>query len=272
VSDPLSIIALGAVVGGAAGKFVEKAWDSGERWLSSYFQDHRDKARQGATVNAMQFLNALAARIAILERNGLAPEHLEAALDHPDFAATLQEAMLGSARTESREKHELFARLVADRLKSGAESTLALATRAASEAISLATARQLRVLGLLTTVLAIRPSHLLSEREFMGWLQTKLAPYYDLSFTRFDLMHLEALDCLRPASEPKYDLAQVLRSKDRNNATVQPFFTGTLGVAIASLWEQQRLWKYKPTSIGLLVGLYVADYLVGSSTEFEIWD
>ncbi len=29
--EPLSIIAIGAAVGGAAGKFVEKAWDSGEK-------------------------------------------------------------------------------------------------------------------------------------------------------------------------------------------------------------------------------------------------
>lgn len=33
MTDPLSLIAVGAAVGGAAGKFVEKAWDSGEKWL-----------------------------------------------------------------------------------------------------------------------------------------------------------------------------------------------------------------------------------------------
>lgn len=33
MADPISLIALGAVVGGAAGKFTEKAWESSERWL-----------------------------------------------------------------------------------------------------------------------------------------------------------------------------------------------------------------------------------------------
>jgi hypothetical protein len=33
--DPVSMIALGAAIGGAAGKFVEKAWDSGEKWAAS---------------------------------------------------------------------------------------------------------------------------------------------------------------------------------------------------------------------------------------------
>ena len=44
MADPLSLVALGAAVGGAAGKFVEKAWDSGEKWITSYFADHRPKA------------------------------------------------------------------------------------------------------------------------------------------------------------------------------------------------------------------------------------
>jgi hypothetical protein len=43
--EPLSIIAIGAAIGGAAGKFVEKAWDSGEKWIQTYFKNH-NKASQ----------------------------------------------------------------------------------------------------------------------------------------------------------------------------------------------------------------------------------
>ena len=55
--EPLSIIAIGAAVGGAAGKFVEKAWDSGEKWIQSYFKDHKEVVQQKATDNTMDFLN-----------------------------------------------------------------------------------------------------------------------------------------------------------------------------------------------------------------------
>ena len=46
--EPLSLIALGAAIGGGAGKFVEKAWDSGEKWIVSYFANHQEKAREKA--------------------------------------------------------------------------------------------------------------------------------------------------------------------------------------------------------------------------------
>lgn len=44
--EPLSIIAIGAAVGGAAGKFVEKAWDSGEKWIQTFFKDHKEVAQK----------------------------------------------------------------------------------------------------------------------------------------------------------------------------------------------------------------------------------
>jgi len=40
--DPTSII-IGAAIGGAAGKFVEKAWNLGEKWISSYFKTTHQK-------------------------------------------------------------------------------------------------------------------------------------------------------------------------------------------------------------------------------------
>jgi hypothetical protein len=61
--DPLSIIAIGAAVGGAAGKFVEKAWDSGEKWIQTFFKDHKEVAQQKATENTMDFLNELALKV-----------------------------------------------------------------------------------------------------------------------------------------------------------------------------------------------------------------
>ena len=70
MSDPLSLVAFGAAVGGAAGKFVEKAWDSGEKWITAYLSDHRPKAIAQAHENSADFLNELALRIKALEDRG----------------------------------------------------------------------------------------------------------------------------------------------------------------------------------------------------------
>lgn len=60
--EPLSLIALGAAIGVGAGKFVEKAWDSGEKWIVSYFANHQEKAREKAEENSAEFLKMLGQR------------------------------------------------------------------------------------------------------------------------------------------------------------------------------------------------------------------
>jgi len=67
MSDPLSLVALGAAIGGAAGKFTEKAWDSGQRWLKTYFANHGKKAQLKAKENSLEFLKELAERVKKLE-------------------------------------------------------------------------------------------------------------------------------------------------------------------------------------------------------------
>ena len=55
--EPLSLVAISAAAGGIAGKFVEKVWDSGEKWIQSYFKDHKQNAQVAATENSLDFLN-----------------------------------------------------------------------------------------------------------------------------------------------------------------------------------------------------------------------
>src|SRR5438094_9070456 len=107
MTDPLSLIALGAAVGGAAGKFVEKAWDSGEKWLGTYFANHRQKAQETARANAAGFLNNVAHEIDVRSRAGEIPAaDLETAQDHPDFSAILQSALLTAAQTDDTDKQK----------------------------------------------------------------------------------------------------------------------------------------------------------------------
>ena len=130
MTDPLSLIAMGAAVGGAAGKFVEKAWDSGEKWITSYFADHRPKAIAQAQANSAEFLNELAKRVKSLEDQGtVSKEQIEVAQEHPDFSVALQKAMLTAAQTEDPQKHQLLARTLADRLGAKPEGMRAMKTQ-----------------------------------------------------------------------------------------------------------------------------------------------
>lgn len=44
--DPVSITVTSAAIGGVAGKFVEKAWNFGEKWITEYFKNHGKEAQK----------------------------------------------------------------------------------------------------------------------------------------------------------------------------------------------------------------------------------
>jgi hypothetical protein len=172
--DPLSMIAIGAAIGGGAGKFVEKAWDSGEKWVVSYFANHQQKAREKAEENSTDFLKKLGERISDLEKsNQISEEVLVTAQEHPDFSVVLQKAMLSSAQTENESKHDLLSRLVAERIQASPESMLSMASKMACDAISYTTPNQLLILGLLTNILYVLPN---DQTNPLQWLQVRTAP------------------------------------------------------------------------------------------------
>lgn len=204
--DPLSIIAIGAAVGGGAGKFVEKAWDSGEKWILTFFKDLGEVAQQKATENSMEFLNELAQKVKQLEESKqISQEKINSAQDHPDFTALLQKALLTSAQTDNKDKHIILARLVSERLKTEPESILALGSKMACDAISFATVNQLMILGLAVNFYGVRPNPYppigVTEVNFQDWLDnwliTRLKPYQTITFRQIDITHLESLSCLK---------------------------------------------------------------------------
>jgi hypothetical protein len=204
--EPLSIIAIGAGVGGATGKFVEKAWDSGEKWIQSYFKDHQKVAQQKATENTMDFLNELAQKVNALEESKqISKDKIETAQDHPDFSIMLQKALLASAQTDNKNKHVILAQLVSERLKSQPESILALSSKMACDSISYATVNQLMILGLAVNFYTVRPNPYppagVNQSNFQDWLDnwliTRLNPYRNIEFRRIDVNHLESLSCLK---------------------------------------------------------------------------
>lgn len=271
MTDPFSLIALGAAVGGATGKFVEKAYDSGQKWIATYFADHKPKAVEKAQENSADFLRQLADRIKILEDQNVATrEQIETAQDHPDFSVALQKALLTAAQTDNREKHHLLARILADRLTAPAEGMQAMASKMACDAIGFMTPNQLKLLGLVTALFYVGPTNQLNEGTYSIWLLGRFNPYMSTNFQNLDLLHLESLSCLKYSHFLTRDLAQVLSEKNKG-VFDKAFTESPLGAHIKILWEQ-GLKSVDLTSVGQLIGVDMSDLLSGTSTSFTGWN
>jgi hypothetical protein len=277
--EPLSIIAIGAAVGGAAGKFVEKAWDSGEKWIQSYFKDHKEVAQQKATDNTMDFLNELAQKVKQLEDSKQIPkDKIESAQDHPDFSAMLQKALLTSAQTDSKDKHIILARLVSERLKSEPESILALGSKMACDAISYATVNQLLILGLAVNFYGIRPNPFppigVNETNFQeymnAWLTQRLKPYEKIEFKQIDITHLESLSCLKVNTFIGRGLNDMFK-KENLVYDFEKMVDIQLREKMKKIWNDE-LQKIDLTTVGQIIGVSVSDLLTNTNTTFDGWE
>ena len=271
--DPLSLIAAGAAIGGAAGKFVEKAWDSGDKWISSYFENHQEQAKQRAAANSLEFLNDLATRIKTLEETSqVSKERIIESQEQPDFSVILQKALLSAAQTESKDKHQLLSRLVSERIKSKPESLMALASKMAVDAISYTTSNQLRILGLVSNILYISPDQNLSEQQYIGWLNARLGAFIGTEASNLDYIHLESLSCLKFESFITRDLNQSLSEKVKAEFNYEIFKATPLGVYLADVWENKNLKSTQLTSVGQIIGVLVSDQLTNSTTNMQGWE
>ena len=272
MADPLSLVALGAAVGGAAGKFVEKAWDAGEKWIGTYFENHHDKAVEKAKLNAAEFLNELASRVKILEEtHAVKADVIATAQEHPDFSVALQKALLSAAQTESSEKHQLLARLIADRLQAPLEGVLALAGKMACDSIAFATANQLRILALQSALVYLKPGQELSSEAYLAWAIKHVGPYEHLVVGAQDFVHLEALSCIKVESLIGRSLEEIIVRKNTEKLDTETFFRAPLGSSIGNLWTEKNLQQVILTSVGQIISIYVSDMLTGTTTRFEGW-
>jgi len=271
--DPVSWIALGAAIGGAAGKFVERAWDSGEKWISSYFANHHEKAKARAKENTISFLNDLAMRIESLEESKrVTVEQISSAQEHPDFSVALQKAMISASQTESKEKHQLLSRLVTERIKATPESLIALASKLACDAISYTNSNQLKTLGLLINLLYVISDQDLTEEQYIEWLQLRINPFMGLQIRVIDLDHLESLSCLNFIPSITHDLKKTLAEKNKGKFNYAIFKVTPLGKFLTDIWENQHLRSTTLTSIGKIIGVMVTDQIAGTATKMDGWE
>jgi len=271
MTDPLSLVALGAAVGGATGKFVEKAWDSGERWITNYFLDHRPKAIAQAQANSFDFVQELATRVKLLEEKGsVSKEQIETAQEQPDFSVALQKAMLTAAQTSDSQKHQLLAVILSERLQSKTDSLRALASKMALDVIGYMTPNQLKLLALAADLFCVNPSSPLSREQFIQWFDTRFSVYQELTFTNLDLLHIESISCLKQIAFLSRDLSAILSQKANGNFD-QALLASQIGKHIQVLWGQ-GLQAVDLTSVGQLIGVSTSDLLSGGTTSFSGWD
>jgi hypothetical protein len=279
--EPLSIVAISATVGGVAGRFAEKAWGLGERWLSEYLRGHAPKAQEKGQQNALDFLSELAQRVKKLEqqreRYG---RSIEDSLGDPSFSVLLQKAMISSAETSDKQRHELLARLVSDRLTTQSESPFALSSKLACDALSALNVRQLKILGVLANLFFLRPigfppPNLPKEMLniiFQDWLTRRLRFYEDLTFTYLDLLHLESFSCVKWDPIVSRDLQKLFAYPKESGFSFdyEAFSATEVGKRITQLWKT-GLEHALPTTVGQLIGIYVSDMLTSTTTSLEGW-
>lgn len=271
--EPISMIAVGAAIGGAAGKFVEKAWDSGEKWLSNYFENHRPKAQDKAKENAGHFIEKLGRNIKVIEDSRtISKDKIENAQEQPDFSALLQKSIINAAQTESEEKHDILARIITERLQANNESLLALSTRIACEVVPSLTERQLQILGLSSNIYVIIPLQKLNEEQYFQWLINRFLPYKNLSYTHLDMLHIEALSCGKFDFFLSRDLKDILTKKNNDIFNYEQFANNDIGKYILTMWGPSKLESFTLTSIGQLIGIMVSDRLSNSKTSLANWN
>ncbi len=270
--DPISLIALGAAVGGAAGRFTEKAWDSSERWLRERFGSHRAAAQKMARENAADFVRELAQRVKKLEKeHGIKRQELDEVASHPQFSALLQRCVLNAAETNEQTKHKLLAGLVANRMQSPAETTLALASELASDAIVRSTHRQLRLMALQAFIEGVTAKRQLKFSAFKLSLAANLEPFEDFEFHEIDARHLVAIACATFDPTSQRMLALMLAINARQAKMIRKIEEILADTNVQTQWDY-GLAGVELTSVGLIVGALVYDQLTGRDLGPPKWD
>jgi hypothetical protein len=278
--DPLSLGALCGAIGGGASKFVEKAWESGERWIQSYFKDHKPNAQQKAMSNSFDFLTELASRIKHLEdEHSISKMKIAEAQDHPDFSVFLQKALITSAQTDSKEKHILLAMLVSERLIAEPESVFSLASKMACDAIAYLTSNQIKLLGLLVNLYLIRPQPLppmgLPSEIYREWcdnfISPRLSPYKEFIIGKQDLKHLESLSCIKINYLMGRDINQIFSIYDFK-FDFNSLKSKELKEKIQLLWNESGIQQVDLTTTGQIIGVLVSDMISKTKTTFDGWE
>ncbi|AUB55247.1 hypothetical protein BK007_03935 [Methanobacterium subterraneum] len=277
VVDPVNIALFSALGGAVATKFVSEAWDLGKNWLDDYFYKHQPVAQENAQKNALDFLVELGNRIQKIEENNeddsITKEKIINSLSDPDFSALLQNALISSARTSSKDKHNLLAHIVSDRLLANPESLKALISGMVVDVVPHLSSKHLKLLGLMVVVQwKIVPIFHPSNLDASGWtayLTESISPLIPKEeVTNMDYMHLESVSCIG-ISVTTRKIEALISPPDELSIQwdVDVFLKENyIGQRLNNIWSN-RLKNSYLTSLGGLIGVYVQDGILGTKTD-----
>lgn len=286
--EPLTIAIVSGAVGATAGKFVEKAWGLGEKWLEHYTEGHLPKAKENAKQNSLKFLNDVAQRIQQLEEGAQEDQQIKekiiSALEGPDFSLLLQDALYASARTDNEDKHKILARIVSERLLSQPDDLVTLTSTLACEAVKHLAPKHMRYLALATFVYFIRPHKYpevifqtehpeLAGSFYTEWLERHLSFILPIEPMRQrDFSHLESVSCLRKETLITRNLLQLMTPpvEQELDWSLDEFINNNTGQQLKEIWEG-GMDQITLTSAGNLIGIYVHDELSGKRTILINW-
>lgn len=280
--DPISSLIVSSAIGGAAGSFIKEISSNGMKWLIELVTAQSPEMQDTAKKNVENFVTRLAQRVENLEKEIPAnkSEIFKNALNHPGSALLIKSAIIDSATTDNEEKHELLAELIAQRLTANADDMIALAGTAACSIVNCLSSRQIKILGILSTIHSVRPlqkaniTDLTKAKEYSNtWWQKNIEPLItggglDQS-TQLDYEHLAAMGCVR-ISIGSTNLAKCISHgliESEANFTATEFKGQSWYDALEAQWD--GLGHLTPTSIGQLIGILHRDAKLKTTTRIN---
>jgi hypothetical protein len=275
--EPVTTIVATAAITVAVEKFAESAIRIGKPRVAALYQFLGPQALAKAEGNIASFVGRLRVMVGTLVEEGeVSPQAAERALDNPDLALLVTDAVLAAAQTESQQKHDLLARLVAERLASKPDDLLSLVSKRACDTIPALSPTHLRILGLMATTQVMNPAPSLlagvspEEQKALAidWLIHQWAAYSQLICTRMDFLHLQAESCMAEA-ETIGGLEGVVQSMGCGSFLTAELKSNPVIGHIYGLWRDEGGLRHKLTPKGCLIGIYVSDLLTGNRTDLS---
>ncbi len=274
-------LALGKAATSAGGKFVDKAWDNASKWLKETFKGHNEEVKEQALKNSESFMQNTGKQLQVIVQNTQnSPVTVQLINDNfrdPDFSATLQEATIASARTNSEEKHILLARLIAERVTAKPEELVSLVSSSAVDAIRQLSSKHLHILGLAALVYQIRPVNFpanlppeVVEVQAKQWwdkqLSALLAQAKELN--NVEIRHLVSVSCVDHDTIFSRNLNEILKSGFGKWNTQKFLEESENGKKLLEIFKS-TVEHITLTSTGMLIGVLVHDQVTGIHTVID---
>lgn len=277
----LSTVVLSAGVGGAAGAFVKEVTEHGVDWLIELVASHSEDVQAAAQENARRFLIRLAQRVERLEAELPVDgkQILDNALSDPGTSLVMRRALVSAAATNSDDRHQILADLIAQRLNADPDDLVALAGGAACDVVCALTTRQMNLLALAVRIYDIRPiadgplrtpDQAAYDQDVLKWWEPLDALVRNcVGVSRMDFRHLDAMSCIYTRSF-RADLLAVLSLINE-----PPFKLSPADLQRQPWWpDLNNIWELGlgnayATSIGGMVGTMRHDMVVNLKTQIR---